>query len=184
MSGHINTPHRTELIRQVGSYREYDPAEDYDLGLRLAEKYPVETLDDVLVKYRIHETNTSYNSRERLKRSLKGILSDMHLRLGMPVSEKLTDVHYTYFTEEENEFTVSDYYTLFMELKQANYRLNIYDSGELRKLLFKKWYEVVLKKGGKKAFPLLFKRAFYKPSFVTFKQFRKTFKKSFKDLFG
>lgn len=86
---------RTELIRLVGSYKEYDLAEDYDLALRLAEKYRIEILNEVLVKYRIHGNNTSYNNIERLRESLKEILTNMHTRLGIPVSEKLTNIHYT-----------------------------------------------------------------------------------------
>lgn len=173
---------RTEIVRKLGSYREYDPAEDYDLALRIAEKFRIANLDEVLVKYRIHETNTSYNNTEKLFRSLIGIVADMHARLGIPKNEKLIKAHSSYFTGNESGLTVSDYYKLFTGLKAANERLKIYNSEELAKLLFKKWYEVIIKKGGKDTLALLFTRELFKYSYITFKQLRRSFKRSVKSL--
>lgn len=173
---------RTEIVRAIGSYREFDPAEDYDLALRIAEKYRIENLEEVLVKYRIHETNTSYNNRGRLFRSLTGIVKDMHLRLGIPESAILLKAHSSYFTGDDGGLTASDFYTLFCEIKDANKRLKIYNEEELNKLLFNKWYDVLTKKGGRNSLYLLFSNPFFKSSYLSFKQVRRAFKRSLKSL--
>jgi len=48
------------VVRKVGGYRAaFRAAEDYDLWLRMAEAGEIAVLPEVLVEYRIHETNLS-----------------------------------------------------------------------------------------------------------------------------
>lgn len=173
---------RTDIARVVG-YGDYEYSEDYDLALRIAEKHKIEILEIPLVKYRYHEDNISLRRMDLMRESEKAIIKDMHERLGIKTTARLINIHHSYFSGKDDEFLVSDFYNLFMEIKRANEKLNVYHNEELQKLLFKKWYEVILKKGGKRAFPMLFKKGIFTPSYVTFKQIRRTFKRSVKSFF-
>jgi glycosyltransferase involved in cell wall biosynthesis len=52
---------RRDAVRAVGGYREaYRHAEDYDLWLRMAERYRMANLPDRLLLYRQHETKHSF----------------------------------------------------------------------------------------------------------------------------
>jgi hypothetical protein len=55
-----------QAISDVGGYRKaFFAAEDYDLWLRLAERYEVANLPSVLVKYRVHSNQLSSTQVER-----------------------------------------------------------------------------------------------------------------------
>ena len=63
--GRSSIAHPAAMIRrsayaQVGGYRvEFEPAEDYDLWLRLSEVGKLSNLHDVVLKYRMHFASTS-----------------------------------------------------------------------------------------------------------------------------
>ena len=51
---------RRSAILQVGNYRDKCYIEDYDLWLRVSQKYKIANLDIPLVKYRIHQSSTTH----------------------------------------------------------------------------------------------------------------------------
>lgn len=54
---------RKEVFGKVGMFNpEYRQCEDYDLWLRIAERYPIDYLEQPLAKYRIHEGGASRNT--------------------------------------------------------------------------------------------------------------------------
>lgn len=52
---------RADIVRRVGGYRSLagGPAQDYDLWLRMAEQGKIANLAQMLVRYRMHENQTS-----------------------------------------------------------------------------------------------------------------------------
>lgn len=53
---------RREVLEEVGRFNEsFGIIEDYDIFLKVAEKYPVEYVDEVLMYYRVHLSNNSKN---------------------------------------------------------------------------------------------------------------------------
>ena len=59
---------RKSAYEKVGGYRpEYEPAEDLDLWMRLAEVGAVANLPEVLLKYRVHPHSTTA-TRSRVMR--------------------------------------------------------------------------------------------------------------------
>ena len=57
---HTSVMFRRSLVREAGNYSEEAVfAEDYDLWLRLSEKYPLANIGEFLVEYRIHEDQLS-----------------------------------------------------------------------------------------------------------------------------
>ena len=56
---HPTTVFRREVFVSVGGYRSIVDAEDYDLWLRIADKFELANLDSVVLKYRIHPYQVS-----------------------------------------------------------------------------------------------------------------------------
>ncbi len=60
---------RTKVVQEVGGYRTfYDYAEDFDLWVRILEKYEMSNLNEVLTCYRLHELQSTklYNHKNVL----------------------------------------------------------------------------------------------------------------------
>ena len=57
---------RREAVIAVGGYRQaFDCAEDYDLWLRLSERFPLANMPDLLLDYRWHGGNTTVRRRRK-----------------------------------------------------------------------------------------------------------------------
>ncbi len=57
---------RREAFVAVGGYRvAFAPGEDYDLMLRISERFPCANLEQVVVKYRIHQNQVSVSGRKQ-----------------------------------------------------------------------------------------------------------------------
>jgi glycosyltransferase involved in cell wall biosynthesis len=62
--GHTAVLMRRSILEEVGGYRSVIPlAEDYDLWLRVSERYPIVNLPDIVGRYRIHGANESHAIR-------------------------------------------------------------------------------------------------------------------------
>jgi len=62
----------TEVMRRVGGYRpEFEPAEDYDLLLRLAEIGKLANIDEPLYSYRMHPTQITVLKYERQQAAMR-----------------------------------------------------------------------------------------------------------------
>jgi glycosyltransferase involved in cell wall biosynthesis len=57
---------RKTVLETVGGYKDLAPAEDYELWLRIAEKFNVENLSDYLIYYRVHSSSISANRGGKL----------------------------------------------------------------------------------------------------------------------
>jgi glycosyltransferase involved in cell wall biosynthesis len=86
MLGQPTVAMRREAAIAVGGYRRaFDPADDYDLWLRLSERYALANMPDVLVDYRWHGNNTT--ARRRRKQALCAHIAKLaaaERRLGLP----------------------------------------------------------------------------------------------------
>ena len=82
-------PHPAALLRRAalldaGSYRpEYEPAEDLELFLRLAERGRLANLPEVLLDYRQHVRKTSSRRGSEQRRMVARILREAHERRGL-----------------------------------------------------------------------------------------------------
>jgi len=77
---------RREAFTVVGGYREaFAPAEDYDLWLRISEKFEMANLAQVVLKYRIHPNQVSIlKHRKQNISSLAALLSAKSRSSGTP----------------------------------------------------------------------------------------------------
>src|SRR5215217_782870 len=175
---------RALIVKELGGYRDYAPAEDYELFTRIAEKYPIDNLDTVLVEYRIHHNNTSKLQSDLGDRNVRRIKSNQLTYLNI-VSDNagLADILFSISVWDFNSFKFSDYLYLFRTLKMANIRLCKYPREAFEKKLFQFWANIIITKGAKmNALILLMNRNLFKWSFMSGSQFRKALKLSIKNL--
>lgn len=174
--------YKTSVLRELGGYKDFAPAEDYELFIRIADKYPVDNLDEVLVKYRDHESNTSvlhgHVSQLKVYDIKKIQLSNLHIS----PEKRLTDAFYSILMWDYS-FNLSDYLYLFTKLKYANRKLNKYPIIPFEKMLFNYWFKIIYTKKAKmNALPLLLNKHLFSWSFVSSRQLRKAFKLSIKGI--
>lgn len=173
---------RTAWARDIGGYRPFDPAEDFDLGLRLALKHPIFCMDELLVKYRIHSSNTSFNSLEKLKLAISGILADLHRQIGTTDPDSSIRAHLNYFFRD-SRVPIDDFYKLFADLKKGTSKTESINQKQLSEEIFMRWAEAVLLCGGRRSIILLFNRKLLCGKMLTAKMIRRAFKRSVKSLF-
>lgn len=178
------TVFRKNIFNQVGGYRDYAPAEDFDLFMRIAEVAQVKNLDEVLVKYRIHEKNTSTIKKQLQQKNELRLIANLQNSLEMVKKDELLNLHFELFSRTYNEVHFEEYFNFLKLLKAANRKTERYPVHSFEDFLFKKWIEIFdgTNKGGITLSPL-FRKGLFKWSTLTFKQVRKAFKQSLRNYF-
>jgi glycosyltransferase involved in cell wall biosynthesis len=83
---HPTAVFRREALLAVGSYRpEYEPAEDLDLYLRLAEKGRLANLRDTLLEHRLHARKVSAERAGEQRSRALAVLREARQRRGLPI---------------------------------------------------------------------------------------------------
>lgn len=76
---------RTEAVRLVGGYRtDFEPAEDMDLWLRLSEVGKLARMEDVLLKFRTHQTSISHRKMRVQHQNVERALHEAYARRNLP----------------------------------------------------------------------------------------------------
>jgi glycosyltransferase involved in cell wall biosynthesis len=65
---------RRTVLNETGLYQDYAPAEDYELWLRIAEKFQVANLADNLVYYRTHSSNSTVVLKNKMFNALNNVV--------------------------------------------------------------------------------------------------------------
>lgn len=174
---------KTAVFKEIQGYQEYAPAEDYDLFIRIADKYPINNLDRPLVKYRYHSSNISVIQSDVAEIKIIAIKKIQLSNLRIHADQKLIGALLNILNWNLESSTFSDYLSLFTKLKKANQHLKKHPIILFEKALFNYWFEIILNKNAKmNAIPLLFNKALFRWSYVNSKMLRKTFKLSIKGI--
>ncbi len=76
---------RRSALDRIGGYRTgYDPAEDYNLFLRLGEVGQLANVPEILLHYRQHPASSGHAQRTRQAQSAARSLREAHERRGLP----------------------------------------------------------------------------------------------------
>lgn len=85
---HPSVMMRRKAVLDVGAYRvDMMPAEDVDLWLRMSERGRLANLEDILIKYRMHEQSVSEKMQSKQLSQMKRALDDACERRGLPVRD-------------------------------------------------------------------------------------------------
>lgn len=173
--------YKTDVFKSLNGYQDYAPAEDYELFTRIADQHAVGNIDEVLVRYRIHENNTSILNAEVAMEKVKQIKRNQLKKLGLPTDQHRVEVLYSIQIWDHRRFKISDYLQIFKELKAANRKLDKYPVIAFEKMLFEQWFEVLYTKKAKmNAISLFFNPDLFNLPALNFRQIRKMIKLSVK----
>lgn len=180
-----STMFKANIFRELNGYKDFALSEDFDLFVRISEKYPVTNLDKFLVKYRIHGKNITLKRSDEQLKSERKIIKNMQTTMGMPSNSALIDLHMELFTANIYVGNYAKYYTLFKAMKIANQQSKRYNIDQFDSFLFNKWHEIIkLKKANIHALSWYFKKGLFSWTYFNFKAFRKVFKTSLRGLFS
>lgn len=169
---------KRSAMLESGGYRDYSPAEDYELSYRISLHHPVANLNKVLVAYRLHGNNISKVQNEKIINAELRIIENIHTNLGIPKDENLIRIHHDYFSYRFSSRSSKEFLPFFEALKQGNATSVNYPIHIFNEILFKKWFILLRHKKEKRILSLYFKSRLFEWQFVTFKELRKVFKQT------
>ena len=115
--------------------------EDYELWLRLVQRYTFATLPDKLYEYRRHEEAVTISSKHSQRERLRVLIKEPLSWLGIdPSSDELSlmaDDRTALDGGSAQHFKT--YYELLAKIRSANDRLHVFDPTELNKTLDYNW---------------------------------------------
>jgi glycosyltransferase involved in cell wall biosynthesis len=80
---------RADAVRDVGKYRPvFEPAEDFDLWLRLSDKYELANVPEIVLRYRLHEQSQSHLRREAQFHAARRALAEGRQRRNLPAIDE------------------------------------------------------------------------------------------------
>ncbi len=167
---HGTTLVRKDCLEEVGFYREiFEYAQDYDLWLRIADKFEIENIREPLYKLRVH--NDSISLKKKLQQDLyaslaielanerrkigkdrlsivpqKEAIRIRNQRLGLSGIKKRKILSYNYYTWSQAAFLLGEYERAFnYAIKSSRkYVLNLYAWVMLLKIIAKKFMITLL----------------------------------------
>ncbi|WP_291726106.1 glycosyltransferase family 2 protein [Bernardetia sp.] len=128
--------------------KEYPPAEDYDLWIRIAHKTRVINLPESLIKYRIHDNNISQTQRETADRNVLKIYKNQLEELGVYATpdELKTHTKIGNMNFEVNNKVFFEKAKNWLELLHTkNQRIRVYKTLVFNELLGEYWAELLSK---------------------------------------
>src|SRR3546814_16632790 len=100
-----------------------------------------------------------------MRKSEGRILQDLHRRMGIPNDEQLIKVHLSFIHPSSGFFPTMDYFRLFKELKAATERQGFFPRTSLNRLLFTKWYDLIMQTNAPNALSFFFKKPYITPPY-------------------
>jgi len=177
------TMFKTSVFHALRGYQNYTISEDFDLFVRISEKYKVANLDETLVDYRIHSNNTStLNLSTRLENE-RTIIKNMHISIGLAVEEKWLNLHEELFGWKLDEKHLEGYLLLLSKLKLANNISKRYNPEIFGRFLFNKWLDILLSHQiNGLTLKWYLRNELFSWAYFNFKRFRRAFKNSLKKI--
>ena len=150
---------RRELIEAGYQYdEEYRTAQDYEFASRVAEKYKIGLVPEVLLFYRVHKKQISAKSGNQQFNNADKIRKRQLKRLGIRLSETEWE-DYLLLVKEAKVNSLDDFnrvYEIIQKMLKCNEKTKIYDSKIMEKTLKQMLYTWIIRNKNMKhilAFP-------------------------------
>ena len=134
----------------VGGYRDFDPAEDYDLWTRLTAHRAAYLIRKPLVRYRVHGNNVSNMENTKQEMQCERVLRYQLEKLGLrPEAEELK--FHRKIGLLNTQFKLSSLRraeTWMMNIIAANEVTNIFDTKALMEVVADIWFSICIKSSG------------------------------------
>jgi glycosyltransferase involved in cell wall biosynthesis len=136
---------RKSLLPSQHYNLDYPPTEDYELWVRIAQNHPIAILPNILVDYRVHDTNISFTQNDKAMRTVKLNHEGQLRKLGIEPSPEELNLHYLLgFGQEEktNRAFIKKAENWLLKLEQHNQKSKIYDVEALKYILAHRWTKI------------------------------------------
>ena len=138
---------RTAVLREYGYQEEYDLSEDFDLWTRIAAKYKLAALPEVLVRCRMHKGRTTLEKAHRIKDRRLAIYASQLSVLRVPFTDIDLERHFLLRRMRKLGFAPDLVYVDWAEawlqqLQEANQRGQNYPEPAFSRVLGGLWLKV------------------------------------------
>ncbi|WP_447964663.1 glycosyltransferase family 2 protein [Nitrospira sp. Ecomares 2.1] len=135
---------RTKILREYGYRNDYPRCQDYDLHVRLAQKYKLGNLPECLVYGRIHADQITSQTVELGDEKKRAIIRHQLNVLGVPFTEEDLGPHLTLSRMRKSQFTPDYDYLQWAEnwllnLQEANLQTHRYSQRAIAQAVREKW---------------------------------------------
>lgn len=141
--------HPSAFIRRSSlpceGYRlSFDHAEDYDLWVRVAKNSKLCNLQQTLVKYREHSSNTSRTNSKTVENTVHKIMSYQLENIGIYPTEKELELHYRIgqLKVKSGNLFLEEVESWLFKIYNANKVAQYYDSSSLEKVIAERWLHI------------------------------------------
>ena len=154
---HPSTMINTSYLNKVGGYRTiFEPAEDYDLWIRLSKISKLKNIDEYLLNYRQHSSSVSLKRKEEqllktffIKKNYEYIFNDQDLIEKFEISKitkKLCQKLFKDFNQNNSEIVFGIIYLEFLNKNFISFILKLFPFVLKNPLYFYKRIKCYLKK--------------------------------------
>ena len=125
---------------------EFQPAEDYDLWVRLGCCTRLANLPQSLVRYRIHSGGISSRQSAKMEESVRSIVAGQLARLGLTPDDDALALHRTIAQSPLNasRYLLEKTEQWLGSLRAANLKAQVYDPAVFEHFLEEKWFQVAI----------------------------------------
>lgn len=134
---------RTDILRQYDYRAGYEPAEDYDLMQRVVGHHKVAILPQKLIKYRLHQQNSSNVQSEKGILGNKRVYAELLKGIGMNGTPSETDLHDALYRKvlAGTPYQLKDIESWLLELR--NQQQNRYDTTLFHRAIAMEWAKLI-----------------------------------------
>ncbi len=138
---------RTSILREFPHNEMCPISSDYELWARVAARYKLSNLPEVLVRRRLHVQQVTKMRADRVGQSRQAVYANQLSELGVPFTTDDLERHGSLRGMQKQKFTPDDSYVEWAEhwlllLSKANCRTMTYPEPEFSRLLRKLWLGV------------------------------------------
>jgi len=132
---------KTDVLREMEYRPGFEPAEDYDLFVRISRKYKIVNINIPVIYYRIHHQNATHRKANDRKNGDIKIIEYQLNDFGMPVTEINLAMHYLFITKNfrETGYLQEEVEQYLLKLKQINRKNGRYDRTSFEPVLLWQW---------------------------------------------
>lgn len=133
---------KSAMPSEENLYRDMNPADDYDLWLRLDKKWKMWNVSEILTKYRVHGNQMTMYDSERGREKVKQMVSTaLQQKLDIAITDEEYQVHRTNFGfEAENPLAYFDLREKWLlKLQKQNDKTLYYDQKIFARVLADRW---------------------------------------------
>lgn len=134
---------RTDILRQYDYRAGYEPTEDYDLMQRVVADHHVAILPQKLIRYRLHQQNSSNVQSEKGILGNKKVYAELLKGIGMNGTQQETGLHDALYRKvlADTPYQMKDIESWLLQLRNQDQKR--YDTTLFRQAIAMEWAKLI-----------------------------------------